>query len=118
MNIYVGNLAYTVTEQELVQAFSEFGSVSSAKLIMDRETGRAKGFAFVEMENKSEGIKAIAGMNGRELNNRAIIVNEARPREERSGGGGGRGGYGGGGGNRGGGGGGRGGNRGGYNDRW
>ncbi|HMV36656.1 MAG TPA: RNA-binding protein [Turneriella sp.] len=115
MNIYVGNLAYTVTEQQLAQAFSEFGTVSSAKLIMDRDTGRAKGFAFVEMADKSEGIKAIAGMNGRELNNRPIVVNEARPREERGGFGGGGGGRGG---NRGGGGGGRGGNRGGYNDRW
>jgi len=114
MNIYVGNLAYSVTDDQLVQAFSEFGTVNSAKMIMDRETGRAKGFAFVEMANKADGIKAIAAMNGRELNNRAIVVNEARPREERSGGGGG--GYrGGNGGNRGGG---RGGNRGGYNDRW
>lgn len=110
MNIYVGNLAYSVTEQQLAQAFSEFGTVSSAKLIMDRDTGRAKGFAFVEMADKSEGIKAIAGMNGRELNNRPIVVNEARPREERGGfGGRGRGG------NRGGG---RGGNRGAHNDRW
>ncbi|GAB4430590.1 MAG: hypothetical protein OHK0011_13280 [Turneriella sp.] len=111
MNIYVGNLAYSVTEQQLAQAFSEFGTVSSAKLIMDRDTGRAKGFAFVEMADKSEGIKAIAGMNGRELNNRPIVVNEARPREDRGGfGGGGRGG------NRGGGA--RGGSRGGYNNRW
>lgn len=107
MNIYVGNLAYSVTDQDLMQAFSEFGNVRSAKIIMDRDTGRAKGFAFVEMEDKSAGIKAIAGLNGREINNRAIVVNEARPREERSGGGGGGGG-------------GRGGNRGGgdYNRRW
>jgi len=120
MNIYVGNLAYSVTEQDLMQAFSEFGTVQSAKMIMDRDTGRPKGFAFVEMENKSEGIKAISGMNGRSMNEREIVVNEARPREERGGGGGG-GGYRGGGG--GGGGGGRGGNRGGsggggYNQRW
>ena len=115
MNIYVGNLAYSVTDEQLVQAYSEFGTVNSAKMIMDRETGRAKGFAFVEMANKADGIKAIAAMNGRELNNRAIVVNEARPREERSGGGGGGGYRGGNGGNRGGG---RGGNRGGYNDRW
>jgi RNA recognition motif-containing protein len=119
MNIYVGNLAYSVTEQDLKQAFSEFGTVQSAKMIMDRDTGRPKGFAFVEMENKSEGIKAISGMNGRSMNDREIVVNEARPREERGGGGGG-GGYRGGGG---GGGGGRGGNRGGsggggYNQRW
>ena len=119
MNIYVGNLAYSVTEQDLMQAFSEFGTVQSAKMIMDRDTGRPKGFAFVEMENKLEGIKAISGMNGRSMNEREIVVNEARPREERGGGGGG-GGYRGGGG---GGGGGRGGNRGGsggggYNQRW
>lgn len=113
MNIYVGNLAYTVTEQQLTQAFSEFGTVNSAKVIMDRETGRAKGFAFVEMADKAEGTKAIAEMNGRELNNRPIVVNEARPREDRGGFGGGGGGRGG---NRGGG---RGGNRGGgFNDRW
>ena len=89
MNIYVGNLAYSVTEQDLMQAFSEFGTVQSAKMIMDRDTGRPKGFAFVEMENKSEGIKAISGMNGRSMNEREIVVNEARPREERGGGGGG-----------------------------
>lgn len=108
MNIYVGNLAYSVTEQQLAQAFSEFGTVSSAKLIVDRDTGRAKGFGFVEMPDKAEGIKAIAGMNGRELNNRPIVVNEARPREERGGFGGQRGN-------------GRGNfrqNRSGYNDRW
>jgi RNA recognition motif-containing protein len=104
MNIYVGNLADSVSEEQLAQAFSEFGTVSSAKIIVDRDTGRAKGFAFVEMANKSEGIKAIAGMNGRELNNRPIVVNEARPREER-GGFGGRGGV-------------RSGNRKRYNDRW
>lgn len=112
MNIYVGNLAYSVTEQDLITAFSEFGSVTSAKLITDRDTGRAKGFAFVEMGDKSSGIKAIAGLNGKEIKERAIVVNEARPREDRGGGGGGgggggyRGGKGGGGGNRGGGGGG------------
>lgn len=111
MNIYVGNLAYSVTEQDLMQAFSEFGTVQSAKMIMDRDTGRPKGFAFVEMENKSEGIKAISGMNGRSMNDREIVVNEARPREDRGGSGGGGGG--GRGGNRGGGGGG-----GDYNRRW
>ncbi len=119
MNIFVGNLAYAVTEQDLLTAFGEFGTVTSAKIIMDRETGRARGFGFVEMAEKSEGIKAIAGLNGKAIKEREIVVNESRPREERGGGGGGggRGGYGGGGGNRGGGGGGRGGNRGG-NDRW
>lgn len=118
MNIFVGNLAYTVTEQDLLNAFGEFGSVNSAKIIMDRESGRSRGFAFVEMAEKSDGIKAIAGLNGKSIKDREIVVNESRPREERSGGGGGggRGGYGGGGGNRGGG---RGGNRGGGGgDRW
>lgn len=111
MNIFVGNLAYTVTEQDLMNAFGEFGAVSSAKIIMDRESGRSRGFAFVEMAEKSDGIKAIAGLNGKAIKDRQIVVNESRPREERSGGGG-RGGYGGGG-NRGGG---RGGNN--RGDRW
>lgn len=84
MNIYVGNLAYSVSEQDLVQAFSKFGAVSSAKLILDRDSGRAKGFGFVEMENKSEAIKAIGQMNGTEMNERAIVVNEARARESRN----------------------------------
>ena len=113
MNIYVGNLAYSVTEQDLMKAFSEFGTVTSAKIITDRDTGKAKGFAFVEMENKSAGIKAISGLNGRAINDREIVVNEARPREDRGGSGGGGGG--GRGGNRGGGGGGGGGD---YNRRW
>lgn len=84
MNIYVGNLAYAVTEGDLTAAFSEFGQVASAKIITDRETGRAKGFAFVEMANKSDGIKAIAQLNGTSIKDREIVVNEARPREERS----------------------------------
>jgi RNA recognition motif-containing protein len=84
MNIYVGNLAYSVSEQDLVTAFSKFGVVNSAKLIMDRDSGRAKGFGFVEMENKSEAIKAIGQLNGTELAERALVVNEARPREDRS----------------------------------
>jgi RNA recognition motif-containing protein len=113
MNIYVGNLAYSVTEQDLTQAFSEFGTVNSAKIITDRDTGRAKGFAFVEMAEKSEGIKAIAGLNGKSIKEREIVVNEARPREERGGGGFGGGGGGGRGYGGGGGGGGRGGDRGG-----
>lgn len=85
MNIYVGNLAYSVSEQDLVNAFSEFGAVTSAKLITDRDTGKAKGFAFVEMENQTSGIKAIAQLNGSDLNERAMVVNEARPREDRGG---------------------------------
>lgn len=87
MNIYVGNLAYSVSEQDLVKTFSEFGEVTSAKLITDRDTGKAKGFAFVEMENKSAAIKAIS-----QLNERAMVVNEARPREDRGGFSGNRGG--------------------------
>ncbi|MBL8033743.1 MAG: RNA-binding protein [Leptospiraceae bacterium] len=92
MNIYVGNLAYSVSEQDLVKTFSEFGEVTSAKLITDRDTGKAKGFAFVEMENKSAAIKAISQLNGTELNERAMVVNEARPREDRGGFSGNRGG--------------------------
>ena len=114
--LYVGNLAYTVRDQELNDAFSQFGSVQSAKVMMDRETGRSKGFGFVEMGSDAEAQAAINGMNGQPLEGRSIVVNEARPREERPGGfgGGNRGGFGGGGGGRGGYGGGRGGNDGGY----
>jgi len=102
MNIYVGNLAYSVTEADLTKAFSEFGTVNSAKIITDRDTGRGKGFAFVEMSNKSEGIKAISQLNGTSMNEREIVVNEAKPRENNfdRGGRGGGGGGGGGGGNR------------------
>jgi RNA recognition motif-containing protein len=114
--LYVGNLAYSVRDESLQQAFSQFGTVISAKVMMDRETGRSKGFGFVEMGTDSEAQAAINGMNGQALEGRAIVVNEARPREERPGGfrsgGGGGGGYGGGGG--GGYGGGGGGGRGGY----
>lgn len=85
MNIYIGNLAYSVSEQDLRDAFSKFGVVNSAKLIMDRDSGRAKGFAFVEMENKSEAIKAIGQLNGTEMAERTLVVNEARPREDRGG---------------------------------
>lgn len=92
MNIYVGNLAYSVSEQDLVNAFSKFGVVNSAKLITDRDSGRAKGFGFVEMESKSEAIKAIGQLNGTEMSERTLVVNEARPREERSTSGGNRGG--------------------------
>ena len=99
--LYVGNLAYSVRDDSLHEAFSQFGSVTSAKVMMDRETGRSKGFGFVEMGSDTEAQAAINGMNGQALEGRAIVVNEARPREERPGGGygggGGRGGYGGGG---------------------
>src|SRR5215216_3052995 len=101
--IYVGNLSYQTTESDLTALFEQAGQVESVNVITDRDTGRSKGFAFVEMSNE-EADKAIAQFNGAEVNGRALTVNEARPREERSGGGG-RGGYGG---SRGGGGGGRG----------
>ena len=97
--LYVGNLAYSVRDDSLHQAFSQFGTVTSAKVMMDRDTGRSKGFGFVEMGSDAEAQAAINGMNGQALEGRAVVVNEARPREERPGGfgGGGRGGYGGGG---------------------
>ena len=108
--LYVGNLAYSVRDDSLHQAFSQFGTVTSAKVMMDRDTGRSKGFGFVEMGSDAEAQSAINGMNGQALEGRAIVVNEARPREERPGGfrsgGGGGGSYGGGGGGYGGGGGG------------
>ena len=109
--LYVGNLAYSVRDDSLLQAFSQFGHVASAKVMMDRETGRSKGFGFVEMGSDAEAQAAINGMNGQALEGRAVVVNEARPREERPGGfggggggrsGGGGGGYGGGGGGGGG----------------
>ena len=121
--LYVGNLAYSVRDDDLQQAFAQFGTVSSAKVMMDRDTGRSKGFGFVEMGSDAEAQSAINGMNGQALEGRALVVNEARPREERPGGfrsgggggygGGGGGGYGGGGGGRSGGGGGYGGGGGG-----
>ena len=110
--LYVGNLAYSVRDESLQSAFSQFGTVTSAKVMMDRETGRSKGFGFVEMANDAEAQAAVNGMNGQALEGRPLVVNEARPREERpggfggGGGGGGRGPYGGGGGGRSGGGGG------------
>jgi RNA recognition motif-containing protein len=116
----VGNLAYSIRDDDLQQAFAQFGTVASAKVMMDRDTGRSKGFGFVEMGSDAEAQSAINGMNGQALDGRALVVNEARPREERPGGFGGRsgggGGYGGGGGGYGGGGGGgdRGGGGGGY----
>jgi RNA recognition motif-containing protein len=92
--LYVGNLAYSVRDDSLLQAFAQFGTVTSAKVMMDRETGRSKGFGFVEMSSDAEAQSAINGMNGQALEGRAVVVNIARPREERPGGFGG-GGYGG-----------------------
>jgi len=103
--LYVGNLSYTVDSSELEQLFGAHGQVVSAQIINDRDTGRSKGFGFVEMSSDAEAQAAIAGLNGQQHEGRALTVNEARPREERGGGGGGgggRGGYGGGGGGRGG----------------
>ncbi len=88
--LYVGNLAFATTSDELQDAFGEFGTVSSATVITDRETGRSRGFGFVEMEDGAE--QAIEAMNGKELGGRTLNVNEARPREDRRGGGGGGGG--------------------------
>jgi RNA recognition motif-containing protein len=104
--LYVGNLPYSIDDSRLQQAFEEFGAVSSAKVIMDRESGRSKGFGFVEMNSDSEADAALNKLNGAEMDGRAINVSEARPQEPRSGGGGGFGGGGrggGGGGGRGGG---------------
>jgi RNA recognition motif-containing protein len=128
--LYVGNLAYSVRDNHLEQAFAAYGSVASAKVMMERDSGRSKGFGFVEMGTDSEALAAIEGLNGQSLEGRALTVNEARPMEPRSGGfgggggrsgggggyggGGGGGGYGGGGGRSGGGGGYGGGGRGGY----
>jgi cold-inducible RNA-binding protein len=83
MNIYVGNLSYSMSEDELRTAFSAHGEVSSVKILTDRETGRSRGFGFVEMPNASEGEKAIAQLNGKDVGGRALRVNEARPRERR-----------------------------------
>lgn len=106
--LYVGNLSYQITNAELEELFTEFGRVQSAQVIQDRETGRSKGFGFVEMSSDAEAQAAIKGLHDKEHQGRPLTVNEARPREERGGGGGGgyRGGGGGGGGYRGGGGGG------------
>ncbi|MGE3109462.1 MAG: RNA recognition motif domain-containing protein [Phycisphaerales bacterium] len=129
VNIYVGNLPYTTTDQELESLFAQHGQITSARVMIDRETGRSRGFGFVEMANDNEARNAIQALNGHQMNGRPLTCNEARPKEQRGGGfggggggggwrgggGGGRGGgggYGGGGGRRGGGGGG-----GGYGDR-
>ena len=107
--LYVGNLPYSVRDGDLEQSFGQFGTVTSAKVMMERDTGRSKGFGFVEMASDAEAQAAISGMNGQALGGRSLVVNEARPMEPRpprSGGGGGYGGGGGGGGYGGGGGGG------------
>ncbi|MGD8339689.1 MAG: RNA-binding protein [Gammaproteobacteria bacterium] len=83
MNIYVGNLSYGMSEDELREAFAAYGDVSSVKILTDRETGRSRGFGFVEMPNQSEGEAAVAQLNGKELGGRTLRVNEARPRERR-----------------------------------
>ena len=83
MNIYVGNLSYGMTEDELREAFAAYGDVSSVKILSDRETGRSRGFGFVEMPNQSEGEAAVAQLNGKEVGGRTLRVNEARPRERR-----------------------------------
>jgi RNA recognition motif-containing protein len=104
--LYVGNLGWGVTDAQLRELFSPFGAVVSAQVITDRDTGRSKGFGFVEMESDQEAQAAIAGMHGQQVEGRALTVNEARPKEGGGGGGGGRrgggggGGYGGGGGRR------------------
>src|SRR5947207_14964375 len=113
--LHVGNLGYSVTDGDLAKVFEAHGTVESAQVIMDRDTGRSKGFGFVEMKSDQEAQAAIAGMNGKEVDGRSLTVNEARPKTEgggRRGGGGGGGGYGGGGGGGGRGGYGRGGGRG------
>jgi RNA recognition motif-containing protein len=114
MKLYVGNLSFQTSSEDLQELFGQAGTVESASVVEDRETGRSRGFGFVEMASDEEGKAAIEKFNGQEINGRSLNVNEARPREDRGGrggggGGGGRGGFGGGGGGRGGGGGGRGG---------
>ena len=104
--LFVGNLPFSATDQSLKETFSQCGTVESSKIITDRDTGRSKGFGFVEMSSDSEASDAISKLNGTELDGRAMSVSEAKPQAPREGGGGGRGGYGGGGGGRSGGGGG------------
>jgi RNA recognition motif-containing protein len=98
MNIYVGNLLFDVTEDELKELFAPFGQITEVRLIMDKFSGKSKGFGFIEMPSKEEAEKAIAGLNGKDMKGRAMTVNEAKPKTDRGGGGGG---YGGGGGGRG-----------------
>ena len=109
MKLYVGNLSFQTSSEDLQQLFAQAGTVESASVVEDRDTGRSRGFGFVEMASNEEGQKAIEQFNGTDFNGRNLTVNEARPREDRGGRGGGGGGRGGFGGNRGGGGGGRGG---------
>jgi len=99
--IYCGNLSYGVSSSDLEELFAQYGTVVSAQVISDRESGRSKGFGFVEMNTDEEAQAAIDALNGQDHDGRPLTVNEARPREDRRGGGGGRGGYGGGGGGRG-----------------
>ena len=94
-NIYVGNLSYDATEQDVRSAFEQYGQVSSVSIVMDRETGRSRGFAFVEMQSANEAKQAIEGLNLQDIAGRKVTVNEARPRTENRGGGGGGGGHGG-----------------------
>ena len=101
-NIFVGNLSFDATEGAVRTMFEQYGAVDRVNIVTDRDTGRARGFGFVEMANDSEGLNAIAGLNGRDLDGRTLNVNEARPKENRGGGGGGGGYRGGGGGGRGG----------------
>ena len=93
MRIYVGNLSYETTEETLTELFTEWGEVSSSTILTERQTGRSRGFGFVEMSNDEEARKAIEEANGRDCEGRTLTVNEAKPREERGGGGGGGGGY-------------------------
>lgn len=89
MNLYVGNLSYNATEDDIRDAFAQFGEVTAVRIITDRETGRPRGFAFVEMADRTAGEKAIQGLNNAEIVGRAVTVNEARPKTEGGGGGGG-----------------------------
>ena len=96
MKLYVGNLSFQTSGEDLQELFAQVGTVESATVVEDRETGRSRGFGFVEMSSKEEGQAAIQQFNGKEVGGRALNVNEAKPREERGGGGGNRGGFGGG----------------------
>ena len=92
-NIFVGNLSFDATEGAVRSMFEQYGTVDRVNIVTDRDTGRARGFGFVEMSNDTEGQNAISALNGRDMDGRALNVNEARPKENRSGGGGGGGGY-------------------------